>query len=373
MDYSKLLAQRVTAIEASGIRKIFDLAATLKGALDFSIGQPDFDVPEPLKEAAIGAIRAGFNRYPPSVGYPELRKLVLDHYQQLHGLRPAESLITSGTSGALTLALLALVNPGDEVLVPDPFFVSYRHLTTMCGGTAVFYDTYPHFRASVAQIEKLISPRTKAILVMSPGNPTGAVWPDQDKRDLAAMARARGVALISDEVYELFAYQGRPGRSLGAYYPEGTLCVGGLSKTSAMTGWRLGWVLGPKELVVELTKLQQFTFVCAPSTAQKAALKAFEVDISAHVAAYRKKRDFLVAGLRRAGYECAEPGGAFYLFPRVPAKYPHSQAFVEEAIKHRMLLVPGHVFSTRDTHFRICYAAPDETLAEGLKVFEALG
>jgi len=372
MDYKNLLAQRVTAIEASGIRRIFDLAATIKGVIDFSIGQPDFDVPEPLKEAAIGAIRAGFNRYPPSVGYPELRKLALDHYQQLHGMRPEESLITSGTSGALTLALLALVNPGDEVLVPDPFFVSYRHLTTMCGGKAVFYDTYPHFRASVAQIEKLISPRTKAILVMSPGNPTGAVWPDQDKRDLADLARAKGLAVISDEVYELFVYTGKPERSLGTYYPEGTLCVGGLSKTSAMTGWRLGWVLGPKELVVELTKLQQFTFVCAPSTAQKAALKAFDVDLSANVAAYRKKRDFLVQGLRKAGYECEEPGGAFYLFPRVPAKHKNSQSFVEEAIARRMLLVPGHVFSTRDTHVRICYAASDEMLAEGLKVFEAL-
>ncbi|MGD0094134.1 MAG: aminotransferase class I/II-fold pyridoxal phosphate-dependent enzyme [Planctomycetota bacterium] len=388
MDYRNLLAQRVTMIEASGIRKIFDLAATLKDAIDLSIGQPDFDVPDLLKEAAISAMRAGFNRYPPSVGYPELRRLVLDHYQHLHGVRPEDCLITSGGSGGLTLALLALVNPGDEVLVPDPFFVSYKHLTTMCGGTPVFYDTYPHFRPTAAQVERLITPRTKAVIIMSPGNPTGGVWPDKEKQDLAALARAKGLMVISDEVYEMFIYPAGTdsqfpnsrklvsvpaGRSIGAYYPEGTLCVGGLSKTSAMTGWRLGWALGPKDVIVELTKLQQFTFVCAPSTAQKAALKAFDVDLSASVAAYRKKRDFLVAGLRRAGYECEEPGGAFYLFPRVPAKYKNGQAFVEEAIARRMLLVPGHVFSERDTHFRISYAAPDKTLEEGLKIFEAMG
>lgn len=372
MNYTNVLAQRVKAIEASGIRKIFDMAATIKDVIDLSIGQPDFDVPEPLKAEAIAAIRAGYNRYPPSSGVPELRKLVLDHHEKAQGVRPEDCIIASGASGGLTLSLLALVNPGDEVLVPDPFFVSYKHLTTMCGGTAVFYDTYPRFRPDVAAMEKLITPRTKAIIVMSPGNPTGAVWPDQDKRDLADLARKRGLLIISDEVYEMFTYSGQIERSVGRYYPEGTLVVGGLSKRSAMTGWRLGWVLGPKDVLTELMKLQQFTFVCAPSTAQKAALKAFDVDASPYVAAYRRKRDLMVQGLGQAGYECEEPGGAFYLFPRVPARYRSGQAFVEEAVKRRMLLVPGNVFSGRDTHFRICYAAPDKTLEEGLRVFAAL-
>jgi len=372
MNYTTLLADRVKGIEASGIRKIFDLAATIKDAINLSIGQPDFDVPDPIKDAAIDAIRAGFNRYPPSAGLPELRSLVLDHYKELHGVRPDDCIIASGTSGGLTLALMALVNPGDEVLVPDPFFVSYRHLTTMCGGTPVFYDNYPNFRIDVSRLEKLITPRTKAILAMSPGNPTGACISDKDKRDLADLARAKNIAIISDEIYELFSYGGKADTSLGKYYPEGTLCVGGLSKTLAMTGWRVGWVTGPKAIIEEIIKLQQFTFVCAPSTAQKAALGAFKIDLSDKVSAYKKKRDFLVGGLRKAGYECEEPGGAFYLFPKVPAKYANSQAFVEAAIGKRMLLVPGHVFSNRDTHFRISYAASDATLAEGLKVFEQL-
>jgi aspartate/methionine/tyrosine aminotransferase len=371
MDYKKLLADRVTGIEASGIRKIFDLAATVKDAINLSIGQPDFDVPEPIKVAAIEAIKGGFNRYPPSAGFPELRALVLDHYQQLHRVRPEDSLIASGTSGGLTLALLSLINPGDEVLVPDPFFVSYKHLTSMCGGVPVYYDTYPDFKVSAAKLEALITPKTKAILAMSPGNPTGACLTAAEKRDLADLARRKNLILISDEIYELFSYE-KENRSLGAYYPEGTLAVGGLSKTLAMTGWRVGWVTGPRELINELIKVQQFTFVAAPSPAQKAALGAFNVDLSDKVSAYRRKRDFLVHGLRGAGYECELPGGAFYLFPKVPAKFSSGQQFVEEAIKRRMLLVPGNVFSNRDTHFRISYAASDATLADALTVFESM-
>jgi aspartate/methionine/tyrosine aminotransferase len=372
MDPTKLLAKRVTSIEASGIRKIFDLAATVKDAVNLSIGQPDFDVPELIQQSAIDAIRSGFNRYPPSAGFPELRELILSHYASLHGTRPQDCIVTSGTSGGLTLALLALVDPGDEVLVPDPYFVSYRHLTTMCGGTPVFYDTYPNFKVNAAKLEKLITPRTKAIIAMSPGNPTGACLSEREKQDLADLARAKNIVIISDEIYELFSYSGKPERSIGAYYPEGTLAVGGLSKTLAVTGWRLGWVTGHRDLVNELIKLQQFTFVCAPSTAQRAALNAFKLDLSSYVSSYQKKRDLLVAGLRKAGYECEEPGGAFYLFPRVPKKFKDGQSFVEAAIARRLLLVPGNVFSTRDTHFRISYAASDKTLAEALTIFQEL-
>ncbi|MFH0939704.1 MAG: aminotransferase class I/II-fold pyridoxal phosphate-dependent enzyme [Planctomycetota bacterium] len=372
MDFKTLLARRAIDTEISGIRKIFDLAATVKNAINLSIGQPDFDVPDPLKESAIEAIRSGFNGYPPSPGIPELRKLVLDHFQSLHGARPEGCLITSGASGGLTLALLALVNPGDEVLVPDPYFISYRHLTTMCGGTNVFYDTYPRFRVNAAQIEKLLTPRTKLIISMSPGNPTGACLTEQEQRDLADLARAKHLIIISDEIYELFWYGGGTNQSMGFYYPEGTLAVGGFSKTSAMTGWRVGWVTGPQELIAELIKLQQFTFVCAPSIAQKAALGAFKVDLSQTIAHYRQKRDFLINGLRQVGYECEEPGGAFYLFPQVPTKYKNGQQFVEAAISKRLMLVPGNCFSTRDTHFRISYAASDQTLTEALKILEEM-
>ena len=368
MNYKLLIARRAASIEASGIRKIFDRAATIKDAINLSIGQPDFEVPEPIKDAAIEAIHKGFNRYPPSAGLPELRQLVLDHFRELHGVQSEDCIITSGTSGGLTLAMLALLDPGDEVLMPDPYFVSYRHLATMCGATPIFYETYPRFRIDINALEAMLTPRTKAIIAMSPGNPTGACMTIREKNDLADLARAKNIVLISDEIYELFTYGGKADRSLGAIYPEGTLAVGGLSKTLAVTGWRIGWVTGPREIIHELIKLQQFTFVCAPSTAQKAALGAFKLDLSEKVASYRKKRDFMLEGLRKAGYECEEPGGAFYLFPRVPKKYENGQAFVEEAIARRVLLVPGNVFSNRDTHFRLSYAASDQTLASGLTI-----
>ncbi|GMV82674.1 MAG: aminotransferase [Planctomycetota bacterium] len=372
MDWARLVAQRAAGLEASGIRKIFDLAATLKDPVNLSIGQPDFDVPEPVKETAAAALREGFNRYTPSGGIPELRKAVLDRFEKLHGMRPEDVLITSGVSGGLTLALMALVNPGDEVLVPDPYFVSYKHLTGLCGGVPVYYDTYPNFTVNVPVLEQLVTSRTKVILAMSPGNPTGACLDDSTKRELAAFARRKGLVLISDEIYELFTYGGRPDRSLLAWYPEGTVSLSGLSKTASMTGWRVGWAAGPKVLVDQMTKLQQFTFVCAPSFAQKAALSAFKSDLSAAVPLYRQKRDFMVQGLRSAGYEVNEPGGAFYLFPRVPSQYPSGQAFVEEAVRRELLLVPGNVFSERDTHFRISFAAPDAKLEAGLHIMREM-
>jgi aspartate aminotransferase/aminotransferase len=372
MDLKDRLARRALEIEASGIRKVFDLAATLKEPVDLSIGQPDFDVPEPVKEAAYAAIRAGFNRYTPSGGIAELKRAVLDRFEKTHGVRPEDALITAGGSGVLTLALLALVNPGDEVLIPDPFFVSYKHLTTMAGGTVAYYDTYPEFRVDVGAVEKLITPKTKVLLVMSPGNPTGACLDEATKKSLAALARRKGLLLISDEIYELFTYAGGTGKSFAAYYPEGTLVASGLSKTSAMTGWRLGWGLGPKWLIEEMTKLQQFTFVCAPSFAQRAALASFGVDLSGTIRAYRGKRDRLVSGLRAAGYEVVEPGGAFYIFLKVPARYPNGQAFVEEAIRRNLLCVPGHVFSRRDTHVRLSFAASDARLGAGLEILKEL-
>ncbi|MCZ7644039.1 MAG: aminotransferase class I/II-fold pyridoxal phosphate-dependent enzyme [Planctomycetota bacterium] len=371
MDWNRLIAERAAKIEASGIRKIFDLAATLKDPVNLSIGQPDFDVPEPVKASAIAAIREGFNRYTPSAGIPELREKILSRCAEQYGARPEDAVVTSGVSGGLTLALQALIDPGDEVLVPDPYFVSYKHLTALCEGKPVYYNTYPEFTVDPEAVERLVSPRTKVLLVMSPANPTGACLPEAVKQALADLARRHGLILLSDEIYDLFTY-GPRGKSFLAYYPEGTLALNGLSKTASMTGWRLGWAAGPKALIENLTKLQQVTFVCSPSFAQKAALAAFQSDLSEAVPVYRAKRDRMLAGLREAGYEAVEPGGAFYLFPKVPPKFGSGQAFVEEAARRELLLVPGHVFSERDTHFRISYAAPDEKLARGLEILRKM-
>lgn len=372
MDTSKLVAQRANAIQASGIRKIFDMAATLRDPIDLSIGQPHFDVQDEVKETAIKAIKEGFNRYTPTGGISDIKEAVLDRFERMHGMRPEGAMMTSGVSGALSVSLLALVDPGDEVLVLDPYFVSYKQLTLMCGGTPVFFDTYPEFKIDMAKLEDAVTPKSKVLLAMSPGNPTGTCIDDATKKELAAFARKNGLIVVSDEIYESFTYEGGTGKSLACYYPEGTLALGGLSKISSMTGWRVGWALGPESLLNAMAKIQQFTFVCAPSFAQKAALTAMDVDLTETVKSYQNKRDFMVDGLRSAGYEVVNPGGAFYLFVKAPPSYAGGQAFVEAAVNRGLLMVPGNAFSEKDTHFRISFAASDERLKQGLNILTQL-
>jgi len=373
MNLQQLLADRTGRIEASGIRRVFDMAASLKDPIDLSIGQPDFDVPKEVKAAAKEAIEAGHNRYTPSAGWPDVREYILDRFEARQGTRPPAAMLTAGASGALTLVLMALLDPGDEILIPDPFFVSYKHLTAMCGGVASYYDTYPAWQLDFEELERKVTPKTKAMLLMSPANPTGACLCDEAKERVADFARRRGLVLVSDEVYEPFVYRGASTRSVACWYPEGTLVISGLSKTASMTGWRLGWALGPEWLVEGMTKLQQFTFVCAASFAQKTVAAALDRDFGPTLKAYEFKRDRMVEGLRSAGYQVVEPEGAFYVFVKVPAKYGTGQAFVEAALKQRLLTVPGHVFSQRDTHVRLSFAASDERLEAGLEVLRKLG
>ncbi|MCX7804883.1 MAG: aminotransferase class I/II-fold pyridoxal phosphate-dependent enzyme [Planctomycetota bacterium] len=367
-DCSKYLAERTLKIEASGIRKIFDLAATLKSPVDFSIGQPDFDVPDALKEAAVSAIRSGFNRYTPSPGIPELRRAIIESVARRHGYRPEACMVTCGTSGALTLAIWACVGEGCEVLVPDPHFVSYRHLVRMACGEPVFYDTYPDFLATAERIEAAATPRSRVLILNSPANPTGAVVPEPEMRRIADLARRRDWLVISDEVYDMFSYDA-PAVSFGVLYDK-TIVVNGFSKSAAMTGWRVGYATGPAELIEGMCKLQQFTFVNAPAPMQKAALAALEADLSGPVAAYRRKRDRICEGLAAAGYSFRRPGGAFYVFPEAPGG--SGEAFVSKAIRENLLLVPGGAFSMRDTHFRISYAVPDRTIEMGLDILARL-
>ncbi len=363
-----MIADRMALLDSSGIRKVFDLAASMKNPINLSIGQPDFDVPGPVKDAAIEAIRRGRNRYTLTQGIPELHQALRKWLAAEKGLDPEALLITSGVSGALMLAFLVTVNPGDEVIIPDPYFVMYKHLVNLCGGKPVFVDTYPDFAVTAERLKPHLTRKTRLILLNSPANPTGAVIPQKELARIAALARENGALIVSDEIYDLFTY-GEPVRSIGALHPN-TLMLGGFSKSHAMTGWRIGYAAGPKEIVQEMTKLQQFSFVCAPSFAQFAALKAFETDTRGYCDAYRLKRDAIYDGLRRAGYEVRQPGGAFYIFPKVPWGSDHE--FVAEAIRHELLIIPGSVFSEKTTHVRISYAASDETIARGLDVLRNL-
>jgi aspartate aminotransferase/aminotransferase len=361
------IAQRMRSVEVSGIRKVFDLARSLKDPVNLSIGVPDFDMPAAAKAAAIHAIEHGENAYTVTQGIPELRAKIHMDLRQRFGHADRNLLLTSGTSGALVLALLSTIDPTDEVIVFDPYFVMYPHFITIAGGVPVIVDTYTDFRIDVGKVQAALTPRTKAIIVNSPANPTGAVHDRQTLADLARLARDRRVLLISDEVYRSFCYD-KPFAS-PAEFNEDVLVLDGFSKTYAMTGWRLGYAHGPARLIEEMTKLQQFTYVCAPTVAQYAGIAAWDVDVAGIIADYRHKRDLLFDGLKER-FEIVKPGGAFYMFPKVP--WGNGDEFTTYAVEHNLLCIPGNAFSQRDTHFRLSYAVSDQTLERGIEILNRI-
>ena len=360
------LAHRTSVIDASGIRKVFDLARSMKDPINLSIGQPDFDVPDEVKRAAHAAIDAGRNTYTPTQGLGELRDLLRSDEKAFTGRdwSDAETLVTSGVSGGLFLALLALINDGDEVIVPDPYFVMYKHLVRLFGGVPVFLDTYDAaFGVDPDRLEKLITPRTKLLLLNSPANPTGRILSRSELEGVAAVCRKHGVLVISDEIYRHFAYTEMV--SMAEIY-EDTLVLAGHSKAYGMTGWRLGYACGPADVIGGMTKVQQYSFVCAPSVTQFAALAAPEVVLEPYIESYRAKRDLMVS-LLGDHFEIGPPDGAFYLWAKAPEGHSGT-SFVEKAIANNVLVIPGGVFSEQDTHFRICYTVPDDKLRAGAEV-----
>ena len=361
------IAERMRHIESSGIRKVFELARSIKDPVNLSIGQPHFDVPEPIKAAACAAINQGYNGYTVTQGIPELREKILADIRKTYHHRDREVIITSGTSGGLLLALCCTLDPGDEVIVFDPYFVIYPHLITLAGGRSVYVDTYPDFAIDLDKVRAALTPRTKAIIVNSPANPTGVTYSRETLRALAQLARERDLILFSDEIYRVFCYDA-PYAS-PAEFNEDVVIFDGFSKSYGMTGWRLGYAHGPKRVIDEMIKLQQFSFVCAPSMVQHAGVTAWDYDVTAFVNDYRRKRDLVCDGLRNR-FELVRPGGAFYLFPQVPRGT--GSEFVAEAIRNNLLIIPGNVFSSRDTHFRISYAADDRTLERGIAILNRL-
>lgn len=301
------------------------------------------------------------------------------------------------------MAMMSVVGEADEVIFGDPYFVLYPHLVRMIGGTPVLCDTYPDFRLTAERVERLMTPRTKVVLVNSPGNPTGAVLTGRECGELLELCRSRGVLLISDEIYDEFTYSEAreevssaeysvqraeweekdaarravpprrcpsPARFAGA--SDDVLLVRGFGKTYGVTGWRLGYAAGPRRLIEEMAKLQQYTFVCAPSALQHGAAAALDVDMSEHVAAYQRRRDMVVERLGKVT-EVAVPGGAFYAFVKAPERLGLTgSAFVEKCIEKSVLVIPGGVFSARDTHFRLSYATEERVLERGLGILAGL-
>jgi len=362
------IARRAAAFDSSGIRKAFDLAARLSDPINLSIGQPDFAMPEAARTAAKAAIDAGKNGYTPTQGIPALRDSLEARARAATGQADRRLLVTSGTSGGLVLALMALVDPGDEVIIFEPAFVMYRPLVEFLGGTVVAIDTSPAFTVDVDRVAAAITPRTKVILLNTPANPTGVVASAETVRDLTALADRHGITIISDELYRTLCYDA-PFAS-PAVHSERVVVLDGFSKSHAMTGWRVGWLHGPADVVDVCAMIQQYTFVCAPQVGQWAAVEALECPMDAPLAECRRKRDKLVAGLRNH-YEFQVPGGAFYLYLRAPGG--SGTAFAERAVtEEKLIVVPGKVFGAADTHFRIAYTTDDRTLDRGLDALRRL-
>lgn len=362
------IAERMGRIDSSGIRKVFALAASLKDPVNLSIGQPDFDVDEAVKDVAIEQIRAGFNKYTQTGGIEELRAESSAYYERRFGVPLQNVMITSGTSGGLFLALLATINPGDEVIFADPYFVMYKHLVNLLGGKCEMVDTYPHFKLTAEAVERVITPKSKMLIVNSPSNPTGVTMTVEELKELAEVARMHNLLVISDDIYDQFHYDRAPGSMAGLY--ENVIVLNGFSKTAAMTGWRVGFAAGPQDILDKMNTLQQYTFVCAPSFAQKAAVTALKLDPSGKIDAYRKKRDLIYNGLLNLGFNVTKPGGAFYIFPEAPGG--DGDAFVKKAIENNLLIIPGSVFSDKKSNIRISFAATDETIQRGLDILAEL-
>ncbi|MFG0274688.1 MAG: pyridoxal phosphate-dependent aminotransferase [Phycisphaerales bacterium] len=393
MDRQRIISSRAQSLDVQGIRRIFEQAASLNDPINLTIGQPDFPVPDAVKRAACDAIHADRNGYTITRGIPELRSRIVSHLRADLGWDVSENLathedperpsvfVTSGTSGALVLCALSMLNAGDEMIIPDPWFVLYPALAKLVGAKAVPCDTYPDFKLTAERVEPLITERTKFVICVSPGNPTGVTMTAQECRDLLDLCRAKGVVLISDEIYDEFAFsealdpspeRGRkhacpsPARFDGA--ERDVVVIRGFGKTYACTGWRMGYVCGPGWLVSEMVKMQQYTYVCAPSMAQWACREAFDVDPRPMVEVYEKRRDMVIDALGDV-CEIFRPGGAFYCFIRIPERLGLTgEAFVKKMIEKNVLVSPGGVYSRQDTPFRLSFAVEESRLRRGLEL-----
>jgi len=378
LDKTSLLSQRVKSIAPSGIRKFFDLLASMEGVISLGIGEPDFATPYHIREAAIASIERGYTMYTPNTGIAELRTELSQYLNRTAGLdyNPnTQALITVGVSEALDLAARAIINPGDEVLIPDPSYVSYSACVILAGGKPVMIPTSEEtrFEISAEDTEALITPKTKAILVGYPANPTGAVMPRKKLLQIAELAQRYNLVMISDEIYSQLVYE-REHTCVAALpgMQERTIFLGGFSKAYAMTGWRIGYAVASAEIIAAMTKIHQYTIMSAPTMSQVAAVEALKNgDESARemVADYNRRRLVMVQGLCDIGLSCFNPQGAFYAFPSIRSTGMTSEEFAHNLLKEeKVAVVPGNAFGKcGEGYVRCCYATSLKELYEALE------
>ena len=375
--YRSPISQRVEQLSPSGIRHFFDLLASMEGVISLGVGEPDFATPWHIREAAIYSIERGYTMYTSNLGMPELREVLSRYLKDTSNLeyKPnSELLITVGVSEALDLAMRAVINPGDEVIMPDPAYVSYSPCVILAGGIPVMVPTSEekNFELSAADIEARLTSKTRAILLGYPANPTGAVMPENKLKQIAEVARRHNLLIVSDEIYAKLVY-GVPQTCLAtlAGMKERTILLGGFSKAHAMTGWRIGYAAAKEEIISAMTKIHQYTIMSAPTMGQVAAieaLKSSEESAAEMVEDYNRRRLVIVEGLNAIGLSCFEPKGAFYAFPSIKATGMTSEEFAERLLlEEKVAVVPGNAFGKGgEGYIRCCYATSLADIEEAL-------
>ena len=377
MDYSKILSSCVQQLKPSGIRKFFDLANAMEGVISLGVGEPDFRTPYAIRRAGIQSLEKGYTWYTANAGLAELREEIARYLHRRFDLNYESSqvLVTVGGSEAIDLCTRALINPGDEVLIPEPCFVAYDPIARLVGGVPVPLATRAEdqFKLTPEALRAAITPKTKMLVFPFPNNPTGAIMNRQDLEGIAEVLRETDIIVLSDEIYAELTYEGRhvsiaslPGMK------ERTVVVNGFSKAYAMTGWRLGYAVGPKEIMAQMLKLHQFAIMCAPTTSQYAAIEAMrscDDEIQRMAIQFGMRRGLLVNSLNKMGLTCFDPQGAFYVFPSIKITGMTSEDFCEGLLRsQKVAVIPGSAFGeSGEGYVRISYSYSVEHLVEALR------
>ncbi|NLK97168.1 MAG: aminotransferase class I/II-fold pyridoxal phosphate-dependent enzyme [Epulopiscium sp.] len=378
---SEMIAKTIRDIPPSGIRKFFDIANEMKDAISLGVGEPDFDTPWHIREEGIYNLEKGKTVYTSNSGMMELRQEISTYLSRRFNISynpGTQILVTVGASEAIDLALRALLNPGDEVLIPEPSYVSYKPCTIMAGGVPVTITTKAEdeFRLTPEQLEAHITDKTKVLILPYPNNPTGGIMEKEDLEKIANILRDKDILVISDEIYAELTYD-REHVSIasipGMY--ENTLVINGFSKAYAMTGWRLGYAAGPEELIAMMTKIHQYAIMCAPTTSQYAAVEALrngDPDVAEMRNSFNRRRRVMVDGFRKMGMDCFEPLGAFYVFPSIEKTGMSSEEFCKKLLyEQKVAVVPGTAFGESGEGFIRCsYAYSIDNIKEALRRIE---
>ncbi|MBC3515303.1 aminotransferase class I/II-fold pyridoxal phosphate-dependent enzyme [Neobittarella massiliensis] len=367
MSYDQILSDKVKMVKPSGIRKFFDLASEMEGVISLGVGEPDFDTPYSVRQAGIRSLEQGRTYYTANNGLMELREGISRYLQRRFSLSYApkdEILVTVGGSEAIDIGVRALVNPGDEVIIPQPSFVCYEPIVQLCGGVPVIIETKveDEFRLTAKDLKEKITSKTKLLILPFPNNPTGAIMRREDLEEIAQVLRGTDICVLSDEIYAELTYGGVKHTSIAQLDDmwERTLLVGGFSKSYAMTGWRLGYVCAPAPIVAQIKKIHQFAIMCAPTTSQYAAIEAInncDEEIEAMRDEYDARRRFIVDAFNKMGLDCFSPRGAFYVFPCIKSTGLSSAAFCEQLLQAKKIaVVPGDAFGAcGEGYLRVSY------------------